>query len=183
MAKILFVDDMREFLNEQTKLLQEAGFPHEFRTADNPKAALDLLAREHIDLVILDLMMPTKDGAQLLHEIKRRFKKTKVAIYSGYVSDYNASELFKAGADEILTKPCPPERLMKTIESLLRPEKDCTIVIIHGYNLKEFRNQVLPTMLQKALSKSDSNVSRAADLLGVSRRCLTNMLKRFGIIR
>jgi len=183
MAKILIVDDMRDFLEEQIKLLEEYGFPHELKTAVCPQAALELLSQEPFELVILDLKMAGKSGVELLHEIKRRFPQTKVIIYSAYVGDYMASELYKAGADDILTKPCPIDRFIRAIDAILYPDKDCTIVLIHGYDVKSIRSQVLPVIIQKALTKANRNAGRTAELLGVTRRCLGNMLKRFGIVR
>lgn len=184
MAKILFIDDMREFLDEQMKLLAEHRFPHEVKTADNPRAALELLAQDRYDLIVLDLVVPNmQNGIELLHEIKRRFPETKVLIYSGWIEEITKQELFKSGADEILQKGCPIERFMKAIEALLTPGKDSTIVMIHGYNLKDLRNQILPVVIQKALSKTNGNVGMAADLLGITRQCLARWLKRLGIVR
>ena len=183
MAHILLVDDLPEFIETERQLLQECELGYKVEAASTTEKATELLEHERFDLVILDLMMPKKSGLELLHEIKRRWPGTPVLIYSAYLDRIPETVLYQEGADLVLSKPASLELFINAVKKLVSADSDTTVVIIHGYKVKEIKNQVLATIIQKVLRKAGQNLSRAAELMGISRECLSVMMKRFGIIR
>lgn len=69
MATILLAED-----NEAVRLLTQAKLRHQFTvvTAANGREALDILNRQHVDLIVADVMMPVMDGYQLVRTLRRR---------------------------------------------------------------------------------------------------------------
>lgn len=180
MPRILLVDDIPEFVETEREMIQECGLGYEVEVAATPEKAIDALKSKQFDLVILDLMMPRKNGIEMLHEIKRRWN-LPVIIYSAYTESIPANVILSEGADKVLTKPAPLDIFINTIRQILEPNNDTTVIIVHGYKVREIKNQVLATMVQKVLRKTSGQVSAAADLMGISRECFGLMLKRLGI--
>ncbi len=67
--------------------------------------ALEILAKEEIDVVILDILMPCMDGIETLREIKRRFPLVEVILLTGHGTTASAVDGMKQGAYDYLLKP------------------------------------------------------------------------------
>lgn len=80
MKSILVVDDEIGILDALDAALREEGY--RTYTAPNGRAALDLLEQQHIDLVLLDYMMPVLDGAKTLEAIREKFGAMPVIMLS-----------------------------------------------------------------------------------------------------
>ena len=83
--------------------------------------ALDVFSaqREHIDLVILDLMMPEMSGRECLIEIMKMDPSTKVLVASGYSADGHIAAALKEGARESVGKPYETRQLLEAIRRIL----------------------------------------------------------------
>lgn len=81
MAQILLVDDDESFRKMLREMLERAG--HEVRDARNGKIALELDLQEPSDLVVLDLVMPEKEGLETILELRRRHVGVKIIAMSG----------------------------------------------------------------------------------------------------
>lgn len=120
MPQILLVDDsktMRQVL--RTHLM---GMGYDFVEADSGREALEILAREPVELVISDIRMDDIDGIALTQAIRKREDLgTRVAILliSGDQSPTLRARCFLAGADEFLAKPLDPRRLQGLVTNLL----------------------------------------------------------------
>lgn len=182
MAKILLVDDVPAFVETEKALLEECGLDYHVRIASTYEVAIQALQSERFDLVILDLMMPKKNGLEMLHEIKRRWK-LPVIIYSAYLENVPPHLILKEGADQVLSKPAPLDLFLNCIRNVLDPSNDTTIIIVHGFRIREIKNQVLAVIIQKVLRKTESKITAAADVLGISRECLSAMMAKLGISR
>lgn len=183
MLRILFIDDDEGVLDAHVQYLRDRDdFDWDIKTASNGEKAIALLEQEEFDLIFLDLKMPGKTGLELLHEIKRKFEKTKVVIFSGYLYQFSIPDLIREGADEVLQKPSSPEPIIQMIKRLTLPQEyEPTTIVINGFNIKKVKAQVLSTLIQKVLRKTNRNVSAAAELMNVSRDCLIQMMKKYGI--
>lgn len=116
--KILVVDDedrmrklVKDFLIRNNYEVLEAG---------DGLAALDIFAENpDVDLIILDVMMPKKDGYETLKEIR---ETSKVPVIMLTAKSEESDELlgFKYGVDEYVTKPFSPKILVARVEALLR---------------------------------------------------------------
>lgn len=117
MSRILLVDDLPDFVEAEKAYLEEFDHNLKIDTLSDPEVAIELLSKEKFDLVILDIMMPKKDGLQVLSEIKEKFD-VPVIVYSAYVHLYPAEELKSRGATVVLSKPARMEELIEHIRDL-----------------------------------------------------------------
>jgi DNA-binding response OmpR family regulator len=120
MAKILLVDDDVLVRDSLTFALQDAG--HQVVPAGNGDEGLAALERETFDLVILDILMPEREGIETIREIRKTWKTIPVLAISGGDktgwSDFlrMASTL---GATDTLAKPFTATELVKRVDRLL----------------------------------------------------------------
>lgn len=120
MANILLVDDNADLIRLQSEYLRSEG--HFVATAENGIVAMaqaDLVAW---DLVITDIIMPEKDGIEVIIEMRKRIPTVKIIAMSGggRVSAKNYLELAgRLGADITLGKPFSASDLMKAVNTVL----------------------------------------------------------------
>lgn len=115
---VLVVDDdpLATQLLEQT--LGRADF--QVTTANNGQAALEQMAQQLPDIVIMDLEMPVKDGPQTLEEIRHRWGFLPVIILTGHVDEAIVARAMRFSPFTLLGKPCPTEQLVGTVRALCR---------------------------------------------------------------
>lgn len=90
-------------------------------TAANGREALDVLARQHVDVVLLDLRMPKMTGEELLTTLRREARVQPPVIVTTVVDTLNTVvRCIKLGAADYVTKPWDPGELGGTIERVLR---------------------------------------------------------------
>lgn len=111
--KILLVDDEVEFTMCLSKVLIRRGF--QVDCADDGLSALSMVAREHFDVVVLDIKMPGMSGIQVLGEIKRFAPSTQVILLTGHFSITDEEDTLKSGAYAYLLKPFPILKLVDVI--------------------------------------------------------------------
>lgn len=116
--RILVVDDERSIVNGIEELLTEEGY--EVVTAYDGDTALDIFAESQPDLVVLDIMMPKRNGFQVCEEIRRHSENIPILFLSAKGDIVDKSIGFGAGADDYMTKPFVGEELLLRIEALLR---------------------------------------------------------------
>lgn len=121
MAKILVVDDdvqVREFIN---RVLLVDG--HEVCQAPDGRVAVDICHRHLPDLMVIDLIMPDKEGLETIRELRREYPAMRILAISGGGLAGTDSYLRLAqrlGADDIMAKPMLSDDLRKTVGELLR---------------------------------------------------------------
>lgn len=115
---VLVVDDEKSIVNGIASLLEEEGY--RFCSAKDGVEALEVFGAQHPHIVILDIMMPRKNGFQTCTEIRDIDKDVPILMLSAKGDIVDKSVGFKAGADDYLTKPFAKEELMLRIEALLR---------------------------------------------------------------
>jgi len=119
MKPILIVEDeaiMRESLKDW---LTDGGYQVE--TAEDGEEALKTIAEQDIDIVILDLRLPGKDGIEVLREAKEKSPQLKGIIITAYPSVPTAVDAMKEGAVDYLPKPFDLNGLEKLIRETLGP--------------------------------------------------------------
>lgn len=117
MGSILIVDDdsnMRLALSEALKRGRHTVF-----AAEDGRAALRVMERTAIDLIITDLKMPNLDGMSVLLEAKQRFPDLPVVMVTGYGTIGNAVEAMKKGAFDYVLKPCSVDILEHVVARAL----------------------------------------------------------------
>jgi len=115
MAHILIVDDVAPLADQYAYDLRRlAG--HQVSVAHNGPAALDAVAREEIDCVILDLEMPGMDGFEVLRLLQHRGSETPVIVYTGTGDYERCAQAIRLGAVGFIDKAEPVERVAQEID-------------------------------------------------------------------
>ena len=119
MSTILIVDDRetnREFL---LTLLGYEG--HRLLQARDGAEALDVVLHEHCHLVITDVLMPSMDGYEFVRRLRAEpaIASTKVMFYTAHYPEEQAKPGCSLRRTRVLTKPCEPEEVLRTVNSLL----------------------------------------------------------------
>jgi two-component system KDP operon response regulator KdpE len=114
---ILLVDDEERIVNFLKAKLKIAGY--DILVATNGAEALEQFKTHQPDLVILDLIMPTMDGFEVLKEL-RSFSAVPVIILSAKRADVDKIKGLHLGADDYLPKPFNPDELLARIEAVKR---------------------------------------------------------------
>jgi len=113
--KILLVDDEKDFVASLAQRLQLRGL--DVKTAFSGEEALDRIQQEAFDVVILDVVMPGKDGIETLKEIKEIGPLLQVIMLTGHATVETAIEGMKLGAYDYLMKPTETEVLVEKISN------------------------------------------------------------------
>lgn len=116
--KIMLVDDaafMRMMIKDT---LQKNGFT-DIVEAANGQLAVASYQAEKPDLVIMDITMPVMDGLQALKEIKEFDSNATVVMCSAMGQEAMVVDALKQGAKDFIVKPFKPDRIMKTVNSIL----------------------------------------------------------------
>jgi DNA-binding response OmpR family regulator len=114
---ILVVDDERHIVDLLRLYLEKEGFG--VVAAFDGDEALVLHARHDPDLVILDLMLPKRDGFEVCREIRRR-GETPVLMLTARSDDVDSIVGLELGADDYVTKPFNPRALIARVKAILR---------------------------------------------------------------
>ncbi len=162
-TSILLVDDDADI----TTLLGEylGRFNFEVHTACDADTMRQQLARHHVDLVVLDVMLPGTDGLTLSREIRER-SQIPVIMLTARTTTFDRIMGLENGADDYMGKPFEPRELVARIHTVLRRTQgtqDVTlnvarsdVVCFDGWELhREERTLVSPTGLVVALSNAE----------------------------
>ena len=117
MYNILVVDDDREIVKAIEIYLSKEGY--NILKAYDGEEAIKQLTENEVHLVILDVMMPNKDGLETLEEI-RKTKTLPVIMLSAKSEDYDKIAGLNIGADDYVTKPFNPLELIARVNSCIR---------------------------------------------------------------
>ena len=121
MFHVLVVDD-----DKNTRLLMRALLEGEHYTvtlAANGEEALGTMERNHVDLVVLDLMMPRMDGYEFTRELRAANNDLPILMVSAKQLPDDRKKGFLAGIDDFMVKPVDEEELLLRIKALLRRAK------------------------------------------------------------
>ena len=121
MFHVLVVDD-----DKNTRLLMRALLEGEHYTvtlAANGEEALSAMERNHVDLVVLDLMMPRMDGYEFTRELRAANNDLPILMVSAKQLPDDRKKGFLAGIDDFMVKPVDEEELLLRIKALLRRAK------------------------------------------------------------
>ncbi|HEX2936418.1 MAG TPA: response regulator [Bacteroidales bacterium] len=118
--KILVVDDEDDILEIVSFNLRKAGY--RVYIANSPEIAFNIAMEQIPHLILLDIMMPGKDGIQLCNEIRsiRYLQDCIIAFFSACSEDQMMATAFACGAQGYITKPIRPKDLLVKINHLLK---------------------------------------------------------------
>ena len=175
---LLIVDDDREIRGLLAQYLEK----HDFRTtavADG-KEMRRTLERSHVDLVVLDLMLPGEDGLSLCRELRTR-SQVPVIMLTARGEDVDRIIGLELGADDYVAKPFNPRELLGRIKAILRRSahapRDPSPESVRGFSFNGWRLDTVTRTLTDAAGKevalSGAEYRLLAVLLGAGNRVLT----------
>lgn len=118
MAKILCVDDAAFMRMMVKNTLTQNGYTDIYEAADGLQA-VEKYNEIHPDLVIMDITMPNMDGLEALKTIRSQDPNAVVVMCSAMGQEAMVVEAIKAGAKDFIVKPFKPDRIVKTISSII----------------------------------------------------------------
>ena len=118
MAHLLIVDDDANTLASLARAFRLTG--HQATVCDNAARAMELVKSQTFDLIFSDVVMPGKDGLALLEEFRTMGLMTPVVMMSGQANIDMAVRATKLGAVDFLEKPLSTDKLLLTVENVLR---------------------------------------------------------------
>jgi DNA-binding response OmpR family regulator len=118
MVRILVVEDDKNTRRYIEAILAAENYT--VLTASNGEEALDVMDREHIDLVVLDIMMPKMDGYEFTRTLRGNNNNLPVLMVSAKQLPMDKHKGFLAGTDDYMTKPFDAEEMVLRIKALLR---------------------------------------------------------------
>jgi len=125
---ILLVDDEEKIREVLDSYLQNEGY--DCIEAANGKDALAMIGNGHVDLVILDLMLPDLSGEEVCQKI-RQISSVPILMLTAKISDEDRINGLSIGADDYVIKPFNPREVMARVKVILRRAQDDSLLSDH----------------------------------------------------
>ena len=114
---ILVIDDEEHVREGCRKVLTREGY--QVAIADSGDRGLKMIELQHYDIILLDLMMPSLSGFDVLAHVKALHPDSVIIVISGYATVENSIEAMKKGAFDFIPKPFSPEQLRVLIKKAI----------------------------------------------------------------
>ncbi|MGB9716452.1 MAG: HD domain-containing phosphohydrolase [Thermodesulfovibrionales bacterium] len=148
--KILIIDDELIARYAVQQVLKDR---YTIFTASGGKEGLDLISKNPVDLVVLDIKMPDMDGVSVLREIKKMCPDTEVILLTAYAGVETAQSALRLGALDYLTKPFDKDDVINVIERGLKKRQDSVRMKLEHENLLRTKE-----LLEKEIEKARENL-------------------------
>lgn len=167
----LFIVDDNETVLTALRLALEPMFTR-IKTLDTPDLLLKAMDGEEVDMVLLDMNFSLgvnsgNEGLFWLRALRKRHPSVPVVLLTAYADVSLAVRGLKAGASDFIVKPWDNEELMRKLRDVMEQHSNMP-------TLDALENE----HIRRALDVSRGNMSKAADLLGISRPTLYKKLKK-----
>jgi len=146
--KLLIIEDDENILSLLKRNFEEDGFT--FDTALNGEDGEYLAITNHYDVIIIDWMLPEKNGVEIINSLRKQNISTPIIMLTAKSTLENKIEGIKTGADDYLTKPFDYEELLVRIEALYRRS------VSNGNNLIKIKNLTIDIDLKEV--KKDNKI-------------------------
>jgi two-component system, OmpR family, response regulator CpxR len=121
-TKVLLVDDEEQFLEVLAQRLETRNF--QVTSVFNGDDAIEFVNSHEVDVVVLDVLMPGRDGIETLREIKRIKPLVEVVMLTGHATVQTAIEGMKLGAYDFLMKPTDTSELVEKLNKAYQRKKE-----------------------------------------------------------
>lgn len=148
---VLVVDDERDILEYMNDLLSAEGY--EVTTLDDPKQALDKIREEIFHVVMIDLMMPTMSGLELLQQIREIDDDIAVIILTGHPRFETAQTAIQYDVSAYIQKPSSAQEFRDTLARIIRKKgivlrSDGEVLAAMGRRIRDLRREKQLTLRQ-----------------------------------
>jgi len=148
-VRILIVDDETNMRKTLSDILRDDGY--DVSTAATGEEAVELCAREHFDIVLMDVRMPGMNGVEAFREIRRHQEGVRVILMSAYGLEELKQAALDEGAIAFLSKPLDLRQTVKLIDEV----KDTAILVVE-------EDESISAPLQAALKQQGYRVTVTA---------------------
>lgn len=170
---ILIADDEEIIRRNFVKRIVKEGLPFvEVYKAANGKEALQLFSERDIDIALIDINMPFKNGIDLIREIRQQNQKVILIIVSGYDDFRFAQQAVELGVFRYLLKPVDATEFISVIQEAIRQVRKYPK---HHYSL--MIKKILED-IQENMGNEDYSLKDAAKLLQLSNGYITKLIKK-----
>jgi two-component system alkaline phosphatase synthesis response regulator PhoP len=130
-SRILLIEDEPGLVLTVTDLLTNEGF--EVQSATDGPSGLKRALEEKFDLLVLDVMLPGKNGFEVCRELRQQGRDVAVLMLTAKTQVVDRVVGLKLGADDYLTKPFHPAELVARVEALLRRVKNDNLAPVRSF--------------------------------------------------
>jgi len=167
---ILVIDDNEAILTALKYCL--AGTFERVITLTSPDTVISLLEREVVNIILLDMNFTLgvnsgQDGLVWLQAIRKHHPEIPVVLITAYADVSLAVRGLKRGAADFITKPWDNDELLRKLKDVLEASDDMATL-----------DEVEADHIRRAIDRCHGNLSKAADMLGITRQTLYNKMKR-----
>jgi len=182
---LLYVEDEQSVQN-QTKMILD-DFVKEVRVASDGEEGLKMALEDDIDLIITDIMMPHKNGIEMLKELKEAGKDTPAIITTAFTETEYLMEAIKLKVDGFITKPINIKDLISSIYAVMLPKiqkeelKGCSYmvdalsILVGGKKIEILKYIINNLDKEHVFYGSYQDIM---DNIGVSKPTVVNMFKQ-----
>ena len=168
-GKLIVIDDNPAILTAVKICL--TGHFEKIVTLSNPDGIIAMLEREKTDAILMDMNFTQgvnsgQEGMMWLTAIHRRFPDMPIVLITAYSDVKLAVRALKNGASDFITKPWDNDELIRILKDAVDKSRQMMTL-----------EQMETEHLRRAMEISDGNMSKAADLLGISRQTLYRKIK------
>lgn len=114
---VFVIDDETGIIRLCQRLLERAGF--QVFTFTDPQAGLSVLEHQHVDLLLVDIRMPSMDGFQVIDSTRAHYPDLAVVVMTGFGTVETAIEALRRGADGLILKPFSGAELVESVRRAL----------------------------------------------------------------
>ena len=134
MMKVLYAEDERQLSVAVVEILKMEGF--DVTPVYDGEEALEALDKDYFDAVVLDIMMPKKDGIEVLEAMRQNGNHTCVLMLTAKATLDDRIAGLSTGADDYLSKPFAMKELVARLQSLIRRNSDYRHSVVKYANIE-----------------------------------------------
>jgi two-component system, OmpR family, phosphate regulon sensor histidine kinase PhoR len=149
--RILVVDDEQRIRLGCQVVLKKEGYY--IALADDGKVGLEMIAAEHFDIVLLDLMMPSLSGFDVLAHIKEHHPDTVVIVITGYATLEHSIAAMKQGAFDFVPKPFTPDQLRAVVSKAIHYTRALTDIATEKSRMRGLINRLYDGVMATDIHK------------------------------
>ena len=164
-TRVLVVDDEKVVRDGCHRVLSGSGY--EIATAENGREALEILSRDAVDIVLLDLKMPVMGGEEVLERTSEDYPGIPIIVITGHGTVDTAVECMKKGAYDFITKPFHIDQFVLTVqraadkrrlEKMARQFEEENIRNLYDLNLEKSRLKTIINRMANGVMVTNRNL-------------------------